>query len=136
MNGTIFMTRFCPRMNAMPRAAQTGLQQTARQWPWLLVIALAGCQSLSPVGAPTASSARGSAAQIDTLPDPYSPVARLMPPVPTPPPKDVPVGLDTVFRLAEEQNGAVQLARARLEEAVAGQDLARKAWLPQVYVGP
>src|SRR5262249_34333711 len=50
--------------------------------------------------------------------------------------KQLPIGLDTVLRLAEEQNGQVALAREKVQEAYADQDLARKsAWLPAVNVG-
>jgi outer membrane protein TolC len=94
----------------------------------LALAALAGCQALPSVAPPPAA------------PGPPTPdaaaVVRLLPPAPLAPPKVVPVGLDTVFRLAQDQNVQVQIARARLAEALAGQDLARKAWLPQVTVGP
>jgi outer membrane protein TolC len=47
----------------------------------------------------------------------------------------LPIGLDTVFRLAEEQNAQVGVARARLQEAYAEKDLAGWRWLPDFYVG-
>lgn len=50
-------------------------------------------------------------------------------------PAAVPIGLDTVFRLAEEQNAQVGVARARLQEAYARKDLASWRWLPDFYVG-
>lgn len=46
----------------------------------------------------------------------------------------VPLSLDTVFRLAEDQNLSVAQARARVDEAVAQEDLANH-WLPDLYVG-
>jgi len=47
----------------------------------------------------------------------------------------VPICLDTVLRLAEEQNAQVALARARVEEANAQLDLAGKRWFPDLYIG-
>ena len=46
----------------------------------------------------------------------------------------LPIGLDTVFRLAEEQNPQVALARARVREAYAEKEVASR-WLPDIYVG-
>jgi len=50
-------------------------------------------------------------------------------------PKVLPISLDTVFRLANDQNGEISLAREKLQEAHARQDLAGKAWIPDVYIG-
>src|SRR5579884_3264652 len=50
-------------------------------------------------------------------------------------PPVVPIGLDTVFRLAEEQNAQVGIARAKLQQACAQQDVASWRWLPDLYVG-
>jgi outer membrane protein TolC len=50
-------------------------------------------------------------------------------------PKTVPITLDTVMRLARDQNGQVQLAREKLHEAYIEQALARKRWLPELSVG-
>ena len=47
----------------------------------------------------------------------------------------LPVSLDTVLRLSKDANGQVRMARERLEEAFAKQDLNRR-WLPDVTVGP
>ena len=49
--------------------------------------------------------------------------------------KLVPINLDSVFHLAEEQNAQVGVAREKLHESEAEQALAAKAWLPQVYAG-
>jgi outer membrane protein TolC len=51
------------------------------------------------------------------------------------PVKQLPIGLDTVLRLAEQQNGQIALAREKVQESYANQDLARTAWLPAVNVG-
>jgi outer membrane protein TolC len=50
-------------------------------------------------------------------------------------PKPLPIGLDTVLHLAEQQNGQIALAREKLREAYADQDVARCAWLPAINVG-
>jgi outer membrane protein TolC len=52
-----------------------------------------------------------------------------------PGPTRVPISLDTVFRLAEEQNAQVGLARERVNEAYAEKCLAQSKWLPDVFVG-
>jgi outer membrane protein TolC len=44
--------------------------------------------------------------------------------------------LDTVLRLAEVQNGQVSLAREKVREAYADQNLAKTAWLPAIMIGP
>lgn len=49
--------------------------------------------------------------------------------------KAVPISLDTVLRLAQDQNGLVRLAREKVAEAYAEQDLAAKRWLPEWSVG-
>jgi outer membrane protein TolC len=47
----------------------------------------------------------------------------------------LPISLDTVLRLAEQQNGQVALAREKVNEAFAEKDLANDAWLPHVFAG-
>lgn len=49
--------------------------------------------------------------------------------------KPVPVSLDSVLRLAEEQNGQIAVARERVNEAYLQKDVAELAWLPAVNVG-
>jgi outer membrane protein TolC len=56
--------------------------------------------------------------------------------VPVPPPKVLPIGLDTILHLAEQQNGQIAVARAKLREAWAEKQLAQVAWLPTFQVGP
>ncbi len=50
--------------------------------------------------------------------------------------KVLPLSLETIFRLAEEQNPQVKLAREQVATAVADLDLARLSWVPKVYAGP
>jgi outer membrane protein TolC len=50
------------------------------------------------------------------------------------PPAALPISLDTVLRLAEEQNAQIRLARARVREACAQRSA--NPWLPDIYVGP
>jgi outer membrane protein TolC len=64
------------------------------------------------------------------------------PPQPAPPAsenltvlKTVPISLDTVLRLAEEQNSQVGIAREKVQEAYAEECIAKQKWLPDVYVG-
>jgi outer membrane protein TolC len=49
--------------------------------------------------------------------------------------KPIPICLDTVLRLAQDQNGQVRLARMRLEDAETDQDWASKHWLPDLSIG-
>jgi outer membrane protein TolC len=49
--------------------------------------------------------------------------------------KLLPINLDTVLRLAHDQNGQIQLAREQVNEAFANKALADKAWLPEIDVG-
>ena len=49
--------------------------------------------------------------------------------------KTLPINLDTVFRLAEQHNVQIGLAREKLHESEAEECLAAKAWLPQVFAG-
>lgn len=51
-------------------------------------------------------------------------------------PRALPISLDTVFRLAGDQNGQIRIARARLDEAGIKAVAANKIWLPDVSVGP
>jgi outer membrane protein TolC len=47
----------------------------------------------------------------------------------------IPISLDTVLRLAQDQNGQVRLARMRLDDAASDQQLANKPWLPDLSMG-
>jgi outer membrane protein TolC len=47
----------------------------------------------------------------------------------------LPIGIDTVLHLAEEQNAQVSIARAKVRQAYAEKDVASLKWLPDVYVG-
>ncbi len=50
-------------------------------------------------------------------------------------PKVLPVDLDAVLRLAEEQNAQVGVAREKLAESHAEKDLADLSWLPNIHAG-
>jgi outer membrane protein TolC len=50
-------------------------------------------------------------------------------------PRLLAINLDTVFRLAEDQNSQVALARARVREALAERSIADMSWLPRMDVG-
>jgi outer membrane protein TolC len=89
-----------------------------------------GTQVVSPV------VARAQApAPAETAPRP----TQLPPPTPgtgeAAPTHSVPINLDTVLRLAQDQNGQVAVARARVDEAFAQRDVAAMAWLPDLWVG-
>lgn len=79
--------------------------------------------------------------QLTVAESPSALVARAAAPEPAaaeqPPAADraLPIGIDTVLRLAGEQNGQIAVARERVREAYAEQNLAQTAWLPAVNVG-
>ncbi len=50
--------------------------------------------------------------------------------------KILPISLDTVLRLAQDQNGKVALAREKVNEAFAEAELAGRKWLPEMTFGP
>lgn len=49
--------------------------------------------------------------------------------------KSLPITLDTVLRLAQDQNGQISIGREKLRESMANQDLAAKRCLPDIYAG-
>jgi outer membrane protein TolC len=49
--------------------------------------------------------------------------------------KPVPISLDTVLRLAQDQNGQVRLARMKLDDAAIENYWASKHWMPDLSVG-
>ena len=51
------------------------------------------------------------------------------------PPREVPITLDVVFRLAEQQNPRIGLAREKLHESLLAQEQKARVWLPNVYAG-
>jgi outer membrane protein TolC len=65
-----------------------------------------------------------------TLPPPATAVCA--PPVAV---QQIPIGLDTVLRLAEQQNAQIAIARAKVDEAFADQNVAKYKWLPDLYLG-
>jgi outer membrane protein TolC len=85
-------------------------------------------QALSANGSQKSSPRQNGA--IQEIPPP-----RELPSV-APAPKVMLINLDTVLRLAQDQNVKVNLAREKLQDAFAGKELADKAWLPDLLVGP
>ncbi len=50
-------------------------------------------------------------------------------------PREVPITLDTVFRLAEEHNARIGVAREKLHESLLLEEQACRSWLPDIYAG-
>jgi outer membrane protein TolC len=50
-------------------------------------------------------------------------------------PKEVPITLDALLRIAEQSNPRIGLAREKLAESQIGCEQGCRAWLPQVYAG-
>jgi outer membrane protein TolC len=49
--------------------------------------------------------------------------------------KTLPISIDTVLRLAEEQNPQIRVARAKVGVALAERESAKTRWLPDLFVG-
>ena len=49
--------------------------------------------------------------------------------------KPIPISLDTVLRLAQDQNGQVRLARMKLDDAASDREWASKTWVPDLALG-
>lgn len=142
----------CGRPSPLPRF--TWPRRLTRLLPELVlglvgasVSTLAGCAQLAPtagLGLQTPRVVRGATAEPpgtvkalpETIPPPRSGFAAAQLGAPAAAPgKPLPISLDAVLRLAEEQNPQIALARAKVREASAEKAVAGKAWLPAVYVG-
>ncbi len=98
---------------------------------WCLgcVLLLAGCHSVRP--AETVYRARG----YETAPARERPQYLPTIAADAKTAQAIPISLDTVLRLAQDQNGQVRLARMKLEDAAVDQQWASKHWLPDLSVG-
>lgn len=103
----------------------------------------AGCASFTPqLGMDRDPTVR--AAQPEVLPAPpklISPGPDTLPekiaaPVAAPSNSHLmPMTLDYIMRTAQDQNGQIAIAREKLNESFANQELAAKRWLPDLYAG-
>jgi outer membrane protein TolC len=142
--------RDVPRGDRM-EAVRKSLSSRLDLWAVSLLAAF-GCAAPSssvraqaPLSQPAPVARLASPAAVEE-PQPVHPVAaqevlpppEALAPVPdhAPSPKAVPVNLDTVFHLAQDQNVRINLAREKLQEAFANKALAAKSWLPEILVGP
>ncbi len=91
----------------------------------------------APPSEPPPVTARGAAepAEAAPAPGPYLPPPHPAEAQPEAPPNKLPVSLDTVFRLAQDQNAQVLKAREQVNGAHAEVDLADLGWVPRLYVG-
>jgi outer membrane protein TolC len=100
----------------------------------LACLPLAGCAGVSGPGAP--ASASPSLVHFGT-PDrpeqPVKPISHEESVVPAP--KEVPITLDAVLRIAEETNGKIGAAREKLHESQLEAEQAQSHWMPNVYAG-
>jgi outer membrane protein TolC len=128
----------------MDRAALPFLPRLPRWYRWLSALGAAGllvacgCAEFGPTAVLRAPVVRAAAEETAVLPAPQAVTDR--PPVRASltepePGKILPISLDTVLRLAQDQNGQINLARERLQEAFASRDVADKRWMPDVFVG-
>jgi outer membrane protein TolC len=122
----------------------------------LAALAASGCTQFLPslqLAAPAIRVARASGADVprggtDAKSSPPAGVARpqqtkaILPPANASTdaaspviPKLLAINLDSLFRLAEDQNIQVALARARVREALAEKNIADMSWLPRVDIG-
>src|SRR5262249_21938740 len=95
--------------------------------------------SLSPCAAqqdPSLPRARLGPPELEeTRPGVFKPGDAAQSPSVFPSSKVLPISLDTVLRLAQDRNGQMAIARQRLEEAFAQQDVAAKKCIPDLTVG-
>jgi outer membrane protein TolC len=102
-----------------------------RRLPWLaasLPLFALGCAQQTIALFPSAPAAVARAAAPE-------PVEKSATPADAHPANALPIGLDTVLRLACDQNTQIALAREKLHEACAEKDVADLGWLPDVYLG-
>ena len=106
-----------------------GRQGKGPTWFMGCILLLAGCHSIRP-----ADTVRGvpavEAAFHKVRPKFLAPIA-----LEAKSPKAIPISLDTVLRLAQDQNGQVRLARLKLDDAASDQHWANKNWLPDLSLG-
>jgi outer membrane protein TolC len=117
----------------------------AKATAWGSLLLLAGCVliafSASLSAAPVPAGAQVQPGFLPSLEPKQLARGILQPAMADPPngPRDqgkaLPISLDTVFRLAEDQNGKIAIAREQLNEAFAAKDLADKSWVPDLFVG-
>src|SRR5262245_9981745 len=121
------------RMNRPGPATRSAL----RRWALgaALPLAAGGCADLPQWPTADPPPVVRAVAPPEVKPAVLPPVPQLEAAAPLPAPATVPVSLDAVLRIAEEQNPSVALARERVCEAYAEQELAAKKWLPDLYVG-
>jgi outer membrane protein TolC len=124
--------RFLTRLSRLRRRAQ---------WLWAAGLFCVGaCTPLAQTAVPAPERARAVAAESADLPEQRSDA--------TPPPSQaqlefrgalpataLPISLDTVLRLTQEQNLQIGLARLKVNAALADKDVADKNWLPDLYLG-
>jgi outer membrane protein TolC len=98
----------------------------------------AGGEGELPLQAPKTESAP----VVQTLQDPVQQTPSREEPAPTKqqpahadPHAPVPISLDTVLRLAQDENRQVNIARERVVEAFAEKNVADKGWLPDIFIG-
>jgi len=94
----------------------------------LICVAFVGCQSVRP------AAVLYRAQQRDELP-PVTQAQFLPPPEDIKTGTPIPISLDTVLQLAQDQNGQVRIARMRVEDALTDKEWASKHWIPDLFVG-
>ncbi len=103
------------------------------QLPTAAAVSLGRPVVVRAVEADTPAQVRSLPETIQATPSAFASEAKPAPAAPAA--RALPISLDAVFRLAEEQNPQVALARAKVREASAEKAVAAKAWLPAVYAG-
>ncbi len=123
----------------MARASFPSVSQFRRWRRPALVLCLAwplfvlGCAQIAPIQTLPAVRGVAQAPTDNSAPQTLGPPVQLeFHPAEA---RKLPINLDTVLRLAQDQNGQVAIAREKLNEAFAQQDIAALAWLPDLWVG-
>jgi outer membrane protein TolC len=136
------LTDFLPLAALRRRAG--ALRRRALTWGTaILPLVGTGCAQLLPsvgLSTPPVRVVRASGAEAVEPPANRTPAKLPVTDAPdahAPPavPRTLAINLDTVLRLAEDQNAQVALTRAKVREACAESDLAAVSWLPRLEVG-
>jgi outer membrane protein TolC len=103
----------------------------------LAALACTGPELASPVVARATADTEPATGRVQMLPPPVEANTPPAAPAQAAPAahKPVPISLDTVLRLADDQNARVNVQREKVREAFAQSDVAAKAWLPDLWVG-
>src|SRR5262245_9940321 len=102
----------------------------------LAALPLAGCAGSIPVASNVELPARSQQTSQEKSSSPVQPVSHeYVVPAPTGVPREMPITLDAVLRIAEGTNARIAVAREKLNESQINAEQTGKGWMPNVYAG-